>query len=92
MARLRRASGVRRIGHAGTLDPLAEGVLVVATGKATRLIEYLVEADKLYGAWVHLGVETDTYDAEGRVLAERPVQQLTREAVAEARQALGRPD
>ena len=50
VARLRRASGVRRIGHAGTLDPLAEGVLVVAIGKATRLIEYLVDADKLYGA------------------------------------------
>ena len=85
VARLRRAErGVRRIGHAGTLDPLAEGVLVVATGKATRLIEYLVDADKLYGAGVHLGVETDTYDAEGRVLAERPVEHLTREAVAGA--------
>jgi tRNA pseudouridine55 synthase len=91
VARLRRASsgarGVRRTGHAGTLDPLAEGVLVVAIGKATRLIEYLVDADKLYGAWVHLGVETDTYDAEGRVLAERPVGHLTREAVAEALEA-----
>jgi tRNA pseudouridine55 synthase len=87
VARLRRASGVRRIGHAGTLDPLAEGVLVVAIGKATRLIEYLVDADKLYGAWVRLGVETDTYDAEGRVLAERPVGHIGREAVAEALEA-----
>ena len=78
---------MRRIGHAGTLDPLAEGVLVVAIGKATRLIEYLVDADKLYAAEVHLGVETDTYDAEGRVLAERPVGHLTREAVAEALEA-----
>jgi tRNA pseudouridine55 synthase len=87
VARLRRASGVRRIGHAGTLDPLAEGVLVVAIGKATRLIEYLVDADKLYGAWVRLGVETDTDDAEGRVLAERPVGHIGREAVAEALEA-----
>jgi tRNA pseudouridine55 synthase len=78
---------VRRIGHAGTLDPLAEGVLIVAVGKATRLIEYLVDADKLYAARVHLGVETDTYDAEGRVVAERPVDHLTREAVAGALEA-----
>ena len=79
---------MRLIGHAGTLDPLAEGVLIVAIGKATRLIEYLVDADKLYGAGVHLGVETDTDDAEGRVLAERPVGHLTREAVAGALESL----
>jgi tRNA pseudouridine55 synthase len=84
VARLRRASGVRRIGHAGTLDPMAEGVLVVGVGQATRLIEYLVDAPKVYRAEVTFGVETDTYDAEGRVVAERPVAGLTREAVEAA--------
>jgi tRNA pseudouridine55 synthase len=77
VARLRRASGVRRIGHAGTLDPLAEGVLVVAVGQATRAIEYLADADKAYLARVTFGVETDTYDAEGRVMAERPIEDIT---------------
>jgi tRNA pseudouridine55 synthase len=77
VARLRRAGRERRIGHAGTLDPLASGVLVVAAGKATRLIEYLVDADKAYAAAVTFGVETDTYDAEGRVLAQRPPDGLT---------------
>jgi tRNA pseudouridine55 synthase len=84
VARLRRASGVRRIGHAGTLDPMAEGVLVVGVGQATRLIEYLVDATKVYRAEVTFGVETDTYDAEGRGVAERPVGDLTRAAVEAA--------
>ena len=84
VALLRRASGVRRIGHAGTLDPLAEGVLVVAVGQATRVIEYLADADKAYRATVHLGVETETYDAEGKVVAERPIGHLRREDVEAA--------
>ena len=82
--RLRRASGVRRIGHAGTLDPLAEGVLLIATGRATRVLEYLAEADKAYRARVTFGVETETYDAEGRVVAERPVTALDREQIERA--------
>lgn len=77
VARLRRAAGVRRVGHAGTLDPLAEGVLVVATGKGTRVIEYLAGADKGYLAEVTLGIETDTYDTEGRIIAERSAAMLT---------------
>lgn len=76
VARLRRASGIRRIGHAGTLDPLAEGVLVVAVGQATRAIEYLADADKEYAADVTFGVETATYDAEGEIVAERPIGNL----------------
>ena len=60
---------MRRIGHAGTLDPLATGVLVVAIGRATRLIEYVTDVDKAYLAEVTFGVETDTYDAEGTVTA-----------------------
>ncbi len=84
VARLRRAGKVRRIGHAGTLDPLAEGVLVIAAGRATRLIEYLVDADKAYAAEVTFGVETDTYDAEGRVTAQRPAAHLTEAVVRQA--------
>lgn len=84
VARLRRASGIRRIGHAGTLDPMAEGVLIVAISRATRVIEYLTDTDKAYRAHITFGVETDTYDAEGRVVAERSAGHLTREAVAAA--------
>jgi tRNA pseudouridine55 synthase len=84
VARLRRASGVRRVGHAGTLDPMAEGVLVVAVGQVTRIIEYLVDAEKEYEAEVTFGVETDTYDAEGSVLVRRPVDHLTAEQVEAA--------
>ncbi len=66
---VRRLTGVRRVGHAGTLDPLASGVLPVAFGPATRLIEYLDDELKVYRATVRFGAATDTYDAEGRVTA-----------------------
>jgi tRNA pseudouridine55 synthase len=58
------------VGHAGTLDPLADGVLVVCVGRATRVVEYLMPGQKVYRARVRLGVTTDTYDAEGQVIAE----------------------
>ncbi|MEZ4517256.1 MAG: tRNA pseudouridine(55) synthase TruB [Chloroflexota bacterium] len=70
--RVRRATGIRRVGHAGTLDPLATGVLVVCVGWATRLIEYLVDSRKTYETTVRLGRTTTTYDAEGEIVAERP--------------------
>ncbi|MBN1284394.1 MAG: tRNA pseudouridine(55) synthase TruB [Anaerolineae bacterium] len=73
VARVRRGAGIRRVGHAGTLDPLATGVLVVCMGQATRLTEYLVDSMKVYRARVVLGVTTDTYDAEGATVAVRPV-------------------
>jgi len=69
VARVRRLAGQRRVGHAGTLDPLATGVLVVLLGQATRLSEYLTRHDKAYRAVVRLGATTDTDDASGRVLA-----------------------
>ena len=74
---LRRWTGVRRVGHGGTLDPLATGLLPVFVGAATRLIEYLGEHRKSYAASVRLGVDTDTNDAEGAVLSEAPVPPLT---------------
>jgi tRNA pseudouridine55 synthase len=72
VSRVRRLAGQRRVGHAGTLDPLATGSLLVALGGATRLLEYLVGQPKLYEAVVRLGQTTDSYDAEGEIVRERP--------------------
>lgn len=74
--RVRRVSGMRRVGHAGTLDPLATGVLLVCLGRATRLSEYLLGQPKTYVATIRLGQATDTYDAEGEVVVERPFSHL----------------
>lgn len=74
---VRRAAGLRRVGHAGTLDPLATGVLLLFLGRATRLVEYVVGQPKTYAATVRLGQTTDTYDADGQVVAERPFSHLT---------------
>lgn len=74
VARARRIAGQRRVGHAGTLDPAATGVLVVALGGATRLIEYVQDqTTKRYTAVVRLGVTTETDDAEGLVVETQPV-------------------
>ena len=70
VSRVRRISGERRVGHAGTLDPLAEGVLPICLGQATRVVEYLSDATKRYCAQVVLGSTTDTYDAEGRITSQ----------------------
>ncbi len=67
MNRVRRATGERRVGHAGTLDPMATGLLVVLVGPATRLAPYLTAAEKTYTARITFGAETDTDDAEGTV-------------------------
>ncbi len=71
----------RQVGHAGTLDPLATGVLVVAVGYATRLLEFMAGHDKVYRVVIRLGVETTTYDAEGEVIAEHPLPRLTVEDI-----------
>ena len=70
---VRRLSQIRRVGHAGTLDPLATGVLLVCLGRATRLIEYLMGQPKTYVGTVRLGQSTNTYDAEGEITQQRPV-------------------
>ncbi|HNS01636.1 MAG TPA: tRNA pseudouridine(55) synthase TruB [Anaerolineae bacterium] len=69
VARVRRLAGLRQVGHAGTLDPMATGVLVLCLGRATRLLEYLTGQPKSYLAEVTLGVVTDTYDAEGEIVS-----------------------
>jgi tRNA pseudouridine55 synthase len=82
---IRRASRVKRVGHAGTLDPLATGVLPVAVGgDATRLIDSLVDASKRYTAAVSLGVETTTDDSEGEPVASADASGVMREEVAAA--------
>jgi len=68
--RVRKIVGIRRVGHAGTLDPMATGVLIVCVGQATRLIEYIMLGQKRYRATILFGQATDTYDAEGEVVAE----------------------
>jgi tRNA pseudouridine55 synthase len=73
VARARRALGTRKVGHAGTLDPMATGVLVLGVGRATRLLGHLTLSDKTYTATIRLGVATNTDDAEGEVIARRPV-------------------
>lgn len=82
--RVRRLSGQRRIGHTGTLDPMASGVLVLCLGIATRLVEYYQGHDKRYLAEICLGRETDTYDAMGTVVAQQPVPELDREQIEAA--------
>jgi len=78
---VRRYSHVRRVGHAGTLDPAAEGVLPVCLGQATRLVEYLLDYPKSYRARIRLGIVTDTYDAEGTVVSTADPSSVTRKMV-----------
>ena len=75
--RIRRVGNLRRVGHAGTLDPLATGVLLVCLGRATRLVEYVMGQPKVYEATVRLGESTNTYDAEGEVVEKRPFSHVT---------------
>lgn len=77
---VRKGLGVARAGHGGTLDPLATGVLAICVGSGTKLAQFLLADDKAYEADGVLGVETDTLDATGRVVAERPVD-VTRAAL-----------
>jgi tRNA pseudouridine55 synthase len=81
---VRRLSGVRRVGHAGTLDPSATGVLVVCLGQATRLTEHVMEATKVYRAEVHLGITTDTLDATGKPLSQADPSNISRQQVEDA--------
>jgi len=84
VARVRRLAKQKRVGHAGTLDPAATGVLPVCLGQATRVAEYLSESGKAYRATIRFGVVTDTYDSEGRIVREAPVGGLTQEQIAAA--------
>ena len=78
---IRSVSGIRRVGHTGTLDPGATGLLILCLGPATRLSEHLTNMDKVYEGDMRLGVVTDSYDMDGAVLEEHPVADITLQAV-----------
>ena len=78
VSRLRRILDIKKVGHAGTLDPFATGLLIVCAGRpATRLISRFMDGEKEYLATLRLGVETETLDTEGAVTARRPVGEIS---------------
>ncbi len=87
---VRRRFGLKKVGHCGTLDPHATGLLILVLGRATRLSERLMSDDKVYEGAIQFGVVTDSYDADGRILETKPVPPLTLEQLnALAEQFLG---
>ena len=88
VARMRRACGTRAIGHAGTLDPMATGVLVIGVERATKLLGHLMASTKRYDATIRLGVATNTEDAEGEVTATMSAAHITDDAIRAAAGAL----
>ncbi|GAB1422552.1 tRNA pseudouridine(55) synthase TruB [Anaerolineales bacterium] len=83
--RLLKQSGNKlKVGHAGTLDPMATGVLVVCVGQATRLSDYVMHQHKIYQAGIHLGIETDTYDAEGQVTSTQSISTIDETQIRQA--------
>ncbi|MEV0632575.1 tRNA pseudouridine(55) synthase TruB [Nonomuraea wenchangensis] len=88
VARMRRLAGTRRVGHAGTLDPMATGVLVVGVEKATRLLGHLTLTEKVYEATIRLGVTTNTDDAEGEVTATASASGVAAEEIRKGVEAL----
>jgi len=83
VGKVRRAAGTKRVGHTGTLDPDATGVLVICIGQATRLAEYFVDRGKCYSALCTLGVTTTSEDASGDILTETSAGHITEEALLE---------
>ncbi|HKB89733.1 MAG TPA: tRNA pseudouridine(55) synthase TruB [Opitutaceae bacterium] len=81
VARLRRKLQMKRIGHAGTLDPMATGLLVMLIGRATKLSQFLISVDKEYEGTIELGKVTDSQDADGEVLETRPVAPFTQDEI-----------
>lgn len=88
VARCRRICATRRVGHAGTLDPMATGLLVLGVGRATKLLTFLVGLDKVYEGTLRLGVSTLTDDAEGEVTGRTPAGSISRDRIMEAVQEL----
>ncbi|MEM6705614.1 MAG: tRNA pseudouridine(55) synthase TruB [Acidobacteriota bacterium] len=84
VGRARRALGQRKIGHCGTLDPEATGLLLLTLGRATRLTRFLIRAPKVYEGTVKLGIATDTYDAAGDTVTESSTEGVTLESIREA--------
>ena len=89
VGRVKRATGIKKVGHAGTLDPLATGVMVIAIGPVTRLIRFIQEQPKEYRATAQFGVSTDTLDSEGAVLSREPMEFSEAELAAVADRFVG---
>ena len=89
VAKLRGILHMKKIGHTGTLDPEAEGVLPVVLGKATKLVDLLTDKQKTYEALLHLGLETDTQDMTGTVLCEKSVEVSEEDVEAVIREFVG---
>lgn len=81
VALVRRRLGIKKVGHCGTLDPLATGLLILVLGKGTKIQDLLMSEDKEYAGTMLLGVETDSQDADGQVTQTRPVSELTAEQI-----------
>jgi tRNA pseudouridine55 synthase len=84
VARLRHLTGETHVGHAGTLDPLATGILPVCLGQATRITQFLTNSSKTYLAQIELGITTNTFDRQGKIVERRDSSQITRDQVEEA--------
>ncbi|MGM9977649.1 MAG: tRNA pseudouridine(55) synthase TruB [Clostridium sp.] len=84
VSRVRKIANEKKVGHTGTLDPEAEGVLPVCIGKATKIIDYIMDSEKGYRVKFKLGIKTTTYDLEGEVIEERDTSSLTEKEVEEA--------
>lgn len=81
VAVMRRATGIKRIGHTGTLDPMATGVLPICIGTATRIMEYLDLDCKTYRATLKLGIKTDTQDIWGEIIDEKSIEGISKEQI-----------
>ncbi|MDO4534754.1 MAG: tRNA pseudouridine(55) synthase TruB [Clostridium perfringens] len=81
VARVRKVAKEKKVGHTGTLDPEASGVLPVCLGKATKIIDYMMENEKAYRVTFKLGIVTDTYDLEGKVIREKDSSNITKEEI-----------
>ncbi len=88
VARVRRLAGTRKVGHAGTLDPMATGILVLGVGRATRLLGHLMLSDKTYDATIRLGVTTTTDDADGEVVEVRDASSATEQQIRDGLAAM----
>src|SRR5664279_1977117 len=84
---IRRKFGIKKVGHCGTLDPNATGLLIIVLGRGTKLSERLMGADKIYEGQIKFGETTDSYDADGELVASLPVPPLTLEQLNEEARA-----
>lgn len=84
VAQIRRLLKIKKVGHSGTLDPLATGVLILCLGRGTRLVQFLDESEKVYQASIQLGIETDTGDQEGKIVQQINPSAITQDKVETA--------